>query len=235
MFKRLTALSKCLIFLLTAVAAILSYDTRFLGILALVALICYRLSKLKYPKFLGCLIALHLFLIFIKDPDYGVTLYHYDISWLDNFTLQEGLYLLNILLKDVIILNFLQIFLLTSQPSELAASLNQLKLPYRWAYAIGQLLRIGPRFQATYAKLQSAAAAQNKGFTKLDAVRFLLKAKHEDTLTSRHFGKKQGRTWYVQRPLTRLDKGALLLAVFSVIISISLVFINGSRLWNPFR
>ena len=52
---------------------------------------------------------------------------------------------------------------------------------------------------------------------------------------SRHFGKKQKRTWYQMRPISVRDKRAMWLAGFSVIISIILIVVNGGRLWNPFR
>ncbi|GHU36238.1 ABC transporter permease [Bacilli bacterium] len=235
MVKPLTPFSKFIIFILTMVAALISNDTRFLGVLALIALAYFLSARLKFAKWLWFLIILHLVIIFSLNPDYGITLYHYNISWIADFTLQEALYLLTIFLKDVIILTFLQIFLLTSQPLEIAASLNYVGLPYRMAYKIGRLFGLGSRFKARYLKLRDAAAAQNLVFSKFDAVRFLLQAKHEETLASRHFGKKQKRTWYQMRPISERDKRAMWLAGFSVIISIILIVVNGGRLWNPFR
>ncbi|GAB2022485.1 energy-coupling factor transporter transmembrane component T [Pseudolactococcus yaeyamensis] len=235
MLKTLTPVTKFMIFVLTTVAALISNDTRFLGVLALIALTCFLCAKLKFAKWLWILILLHLVIMFCLDPDYGVTLYHYNISWLADLTVQEALYLLTIFLKDVIILTFLQIFLLTSQPLEIAASLNYVGLSYRMAYKIGQLFGIRTRFKTKHIKLQTAAAAQNQKFSKFAAVQFLLKAKHEETLGSRHFGKKQKRTWYQMCPITERDKRAMLLAGLSVIISIILIVVNGGRLWNPFR
>ncbi|WP_394205152.1 hypothetical protein [Lactococcus chungangensis] len=235
MMTSLNSFSKFVIFILTMVAALISNDTRFLGVLALIALACFVRAQLKFPKWLGMLIGLHLVILFCLNPDYGVALYQYNISWIADFTLQEALYLLTIFLKDVIILTFLQIFLLTSHPAEISASLNTVALPYRLSYKIGRLFGLRKRFKVAYTKLHAAAAAQNQKFSKLAAVRFLLKAKHEETLASRHFGKKQKRTWYQMRPFNERDKRAILLAGFSVIISIILIIINGGRLWNPFR
>ena len=235
MLKSLTPFTKFLIFILTMVAALVSNDTRFLGLLALIALACFIPAKLKFAKWLWLLVGLHLVIMFSLNPDYGVTLYHYNISWITDLTLQEALYLLNIFLKDVIILTFLQIFLLTSLPSEIAASLNAIGLPYRLAYKIGRLLGFGPELKAKAVKLRAAAVAQNQKFSRLDAVRFLLKAKHEKTLASRHFGKKQKRTWLQMRPITEHDKRAIGLAGLALIMSLILIIVNGGRLWNPFR
>ncbi|MDR1606198.1 MAG: hypothetical protein LBS41_03700 [Streptococcaceae bacterium] len=235
MFKQLTPLSKFLILILMTGTSLLSYDTRFLGLLALLSFVLTRNSKLRLAKGLLLLILVHLLLLLLKQPDYGVQLYHYNISWLDDFTLQEALYLLTIFFKDVIILNFLLLFLLTSQPAELSASLNRVGLPYRLAYKIGLIFTIVPRFKAYYLKLATAAAAQNQVLSKGQAFKAFWKTRHNETLANRHFGKKHLRTWYASRPMTQLDRAALLLAAFSVIISIGLIFINGGRLWNPFR
>ena len=235
MIKSLTPFTKFFIFILTMVAVLISNDTRFLGVLALIALTCFISAKLKFAKWLWLLIILHLVIMFSLDPDYGVTLYHYNISWLADLTLQEALYLLNIFLKDMVILTFLQIFIMTSQPLEIAASLNDVKLPYRMAYAIGRLFGLRTEFKAKAVKLRAAAVAQNQKFSTFDAVRFLLKAKHEETLANRHFGKKQKRTWYQMQAITEPDKRAMWGAGFSVIISIILLVVNGGRLWNPFR
>ena len=235
MIKSLTPFTKFLIFILTMVAALITNDTRFLGVLALIALTCFISAKLKFAKWLWILIILHLVITFSLDPDYGVSLYHYNISWIADLTLQEAIYLLNIFFKDVIIITFFQIFLMTSKPLEIAASLNYVGLPYRLSYTIGRLFGLSSRFNAAYTKLYKAAIAQNQKFSRFDAVRFLLKAKHDETLASRHFGKKQKRTWYQMRPISVRDKRAMWLAGFSVIISIILIVVNGGRLWNPFR
>lgn len=235
MFKSLTPNTKCLIFFLTMLAAIFSYDSRFLGVLALIALLLLRQSKLKFSKVALCLIILHLIITYLKNPNYGVTLYQYDISWLGDLTLQEGLYLAMIALKDVTIVSFLQLFLQTSYPSELSASLSQLGIPSRLAYQIGRLFWIGPNFNHRYEQLKKAGAAQGLELSKFDVFLFLLKARQTKSVTSRHVDKKQTRTWYYLPKMSKLDRAALLLAGFSVIISMSLWLVNGGRLWNPFK
>ena len=112
---------------------------------------------------------------------------------------------------------------------------NVLKINDEELITIGRLFGLSSRFNAAYTKLYKAAIAQNQKFSRFDAVRFLLKAKHDETLASRHFGKKQKRTWYQMRPISVRDKRAMWLAGFSVIISIILIVVNGGRLWNPFR
>ncbi len=60
MIKSLTPFTKFLIFILTMVAALITNDTRFLGVLALIALTCFISAKLKFAKWLWILIILHL-------------------------------------------------------------------------------------------------------------------------------------------------------------------------------
>ncbi|GFH42264.1 ABC transporter permease [Lactococcus hodotermopsidis] len=236
MTKRLlTPLSKFIVFILTMIAALITNDTRFLAIFAMISFVFYRLSKLKYHPILILLIFSHLTILFVLNPDYGTQLYDYSITWIDEFSLQEMLYLLNILLKDVIILNFFQIFFLTSQPVEVAATLNQVGFSYRIAYQISQKLSFFSNLKSDLVKLQNAAAVQYIEISKFKLVTFLLQAKHKKTAAARHFGKKTKRTWYITRKLGKLDHLAILFAALTVLISIGLIFVNGSRLWNPFR
>ena len=71
MIKSLTPFTKFLIFILTMVAALITNDTRFLGVLALIALTCFISAKLKFAKWLWILIILHLVITFSLDPDYA--------------------------------------------------------------------------------------------------------------------------------------------------------------------
>lgn len=230
----LTPLTKCLVFCLSTVAVLISNDTRFLAVLALISMTCYVSPKLKLRINLVILVLLHVLVMYLIDPDRGVSLYHYNITWLYDFTLQEALYLGNILCKDIVILNFLQYFILTSQPSELEISLTHLKVPYRIAYKIGQFFSLGSRFNTFYTQRKQAAIAQNHPFSRYRAFILFIQTTQDNVLTYRHFGKKRHRTFYNASTLTTFDKVVLLLALFSVIISISLVIINGGRLWNPF-
>ncbi|MCJ1977617.1 hypothetical protein [Pseudolactococcus paracarnosus] len=234
MSRQLAPLTKFLVFLLTTIAVIISNDTRFLVLLAIVSMFIYLHPKVKpHIIFLG-LIGCHLVILYLINPSYAVTLYHYNISWIYDFTLQDALYLLTIMLKDIVILNFLTYFIISSRPLEISASLAGLGVPYRLAYKIGQLFTLVPRLKNTDLKLKQAATAQNQTVSTMTKMRFYLKVKQNKTLSMRHFGKKSHRTWSAIPTLSRLDHLVLLLAMISVIISISLIFINGSRLWNPF-
>lgn len=230
----LSSLTKGLVFVLTTAAALISNDTRFLALLALVSMICYLNRRLKIHISLVLLVLCHLLVMYFIDPNHGVMLYQYNITWLYDFTLQETLYLTNIFLKDIIILNFLQYFILTSQPAELEICLTQLKLPYRLAYKIAHFFSLKYKFNTYYQQGKKAAIAQNKSFSKRRALLLFFKTEKNNMLLYRHFGKKRQRTWYQKQTFTTFDKLALLLALFSVIISISLIMINGARLWNPF-
>lgn len=230
----LSLFTKFSVFVLTTVAVIISNDTRFLALLALISMSCYLSPKLKLRMRLVLLVVCHLLVVYLLNPDRGVALYHYNITWLYDFTLQEALYLANILFKDIVILNFLRYFILTSQASELSVYLTQLKIPYRIAYKLAHFFSFKSRFDTYYIQGKKAAIAQGKSFSKCRAFMFFLKKNQNNVLTYRHFGKKRLRTWYKTPIVTTFDKLVLLLAVFSVIISISLIIINGGRLWNPF-
>ena len=183
----------------------------------------YFSTKLKLRISLVILVVCHVLVMYLIDPNHGVTLYHYNITWLYDFTIQEALYLGNILFKDIVILNFLQYFILTSSPSELEISLTQLKVPYRMSYKIAQFFSLNSRFKNYYKQHQQAAMLQNKSFSKYSAFILFLKTNQHHVLSYRHFGKKRRRTFYSTSTRTTFDKLILLLALFSVLIRITLI------------
>lgn len=188
--RQLAPLTKFLVFLLTTIAVLISNDTRFLALLAILSMFIYLHPKVKpYIIFLG-LISCHLVILYLINPRYAVALYHYNISWIYDFTLQDALYLLTIMLKDIVILNFLTYFIISSRPSEISASLVGLGVPYRLSYKIGQLFTLVPRLKNTDLKLKRAATAQNRTVSKMARISFYLKVKQNKTLSMRHFGKK---------------------------------------------
>ena len=51
----------------------------------------------------------------------------------------------------------------------------------------------------------------------------------------RGFGKKERRTWYCERPMTRSDYAVLIVAALLSLGGIAITFANGGRFFNPFR
>lgn len=125
----LSGASKMLFFVLVSVAAMISYDTRFLLGLALLSLCLFRLSRIRIRDisfvlvFAASFAALNLVMVYLFAPQYGVDIYGAkDVLWTGwgayNLTAQELFYLFNLLLKYVSTIPLAVIFLMTTHPSQ---------------------------------------------------------------------------------------------------------------------
>ena len=167
-------------------------------------------------------------------------------------TLEQILYQLTKILKYASGIPLGIIFLLTTNPSEFAASLNRIGVSYKAAYALALTLRYFPDMIRDYQDI--SLAQQSRGldlskkeklgtrvknmmnifvpliFTTLDRIELISNA-----MDLRGFGKHKKRTWYAGKPLGRNDYLAMLFsaAVLAGSLCVSF-FVNGSRFYNPF-
>ncbi|MBI6057899.1 energy-coupling factor transporter transmembrane component T family protein, partial [Clostridium perfringens] len=129
-------------------------------------------------------------------------------------TFQELFYLSNLLLKYICTIPLALVFLLTTNPSHFAASLNKLGVNYKISYAVALALRYIPDIQETYFNISQAQQARGfemskkvnllhrlKGaskivlpliFSSLDRIEIISTA-----MELRQFGQHKSRTWYV--------------------------------------
>ena len=144
------------------------------------------------------------------------------------------------------------IFLLTTNPSEFASSLNGIGVNYKAAYAVALTLRYFPDVQRDYQDIYLAQQARGLELSK--KARFFDRFKNSllivvplifstlervelisNAMDLRGFSKSKTRTWYTSRKLNRQDIAALVLSglIFITTVCVS-VFINHSRFYNPF-
>jgi len=144
------------------------------------------------------------------------------------------------------------IFLLTTDPSEFAASLNGVGIPYKVAYAVSLTLRYFPDIQRDYQNISQAQQA--RGLELSRKAKFMSRFKNSlliivplifstlerieyisNAMDLRGFGKLKTRTWYSKRKMTNSDYIAILVSLFVFTVSVLIsVFINKSRFFNPF-
>ena len=144
------------------------------------------------------------------------------------------------------------IFLMTTNPSEFASSLNGIHVNYKAAYAVALTLRYFPDIQRDYTDIYLSQQARGLElsakakffdrfknsllivipliFSTLDRIELISNA-----MDLRGFSKSKTRTWYTSRRLTRQDFLALAVSalVFAGSLAVS-IFINHSRFYNPF-
>jgi len=240
-----------------------SYDIRFILAVMVFSLIILKVSEIKYSQIKIMIIYLLLFLAtnfiltFLFSPEYGVEIYgtRHDILKIFgryNLTLEQLLYQTTKILKYASVVPFGIIFLLTTDPSEFAASLNGVGIPYKVAYAVSLTLRYFPDIQRDYQNISQAQQARGLElsrkakymsrfknslliivpliFSTLERIEYISNA-----MDLRGFGKLKTRTWYSKRKMTNSDYIAILVSLFVFTVSVLIsVFINKSRFFNPF-
>lgn len=259
---RLNATTKLIFLLLVSIACMVTYDTWFLLAVCIFSVLCLKLAHIKWRqisfivKFIVVFAIINILAVFIFQPTYGQNLYHSKNVLLSagyfTVTKEELFYLLNVILKYICSVPLVLIFLLTTNPSQFASSLNKIGVSYKIAYAVSLALRYIPTVQTDYWEISAAQQARGnelsnkaslgkriKGtlnivmpliFSSLDRIDIISTA-----MQLRRFGSKKKRTWYVYEPFKLIDYLVSLLAVILVIIVAILWQVNHGRFYNPFN
>lgn len=258
---RVNATVKLVFLLLVSVAAMTTYDTRFLAATSILSLVIFKVSGIKWRqisfvvKFIAFFTIINIVAVYLFDPSYGVRLYKSNtVIWQGigrfNLTTQELFYLFNLCLKYICTVPLALVFLLTTHPSHFASSLNKIGVNYKISYAIALALRYIPDIQETYFSISQAQQARGfdmskkagllkriKGVINIATPLIFTSIERIDTISTameiRQFGTRSKRSWYVSEPFRRYDYIILLFAIIMLVITILLFFVNGSRFYNP--
>ena len=258
----LTGAAKLVCMLCWTMAAMITFDTRYLLFLALTALLLFRLSDIHlrdvkvFLTFVCVFMVLNNVLIYLFAPEYGVEIYGARTvlwSFVGRYTVtsQQLLYHANVILKYAVTIPMVLLFVSTTQPSEFAASLNRIGVSYRIAYSVSLALRYIPDILKEYRDISLAQQARGvelsgkenlfkrlKGASAILLPLILSSLERIEVVATamelRCFGKKEKRTWYRARAFARGDY--LIMAAGGLLVAGSLVLwvLNGSRMWNPF-
>ena len=258
---RLSATSKFLFFLLVSIASMISFDTRFLLSVAVFALFLFRYSGFRLRQ-LGLILGLaalfgclNLLLIYLFAPGYGTEIYGTRTLLLGSgsyaLTVEESFYLLNVFLKYICTIPYALLFLLTTPPSQFAASLNQLGISYKVAYSVSLTMRYIPDLQEEFFMIRKSQEARGLELSKKGKFFSRLKGNIQivtplifsslerintvaTAMELRRFGKLKKRTWYRHQALTKTDWLVILLGIFLLALAVSLIYLNAGRFYNPF-
>jgi energy-coupling factor transport system permease protein len=260
---RLSGLTKLICFLFLTFAVMYSYDIRVILIVMAFSTFILRISKIKFSQIRLMVVYVLVFILtnavisFLFAPEMGVEIYRtrHPIVKLfgDTYLTQEQLlYSVTKLFKYASVIPFGIIFLLTTNPSEFASSLNRVGVNYKAAYSVALTLRYFPDVQRDYRDISMAQQARGLElsrkaklvsriknglmiitpliFSSLDRIELISNA-----MDLRGFAKSKTRTWYTARKMQRRDYAAILISalIFFWTISVS-IFINHSRFYNPF-
>ncbi len=260
---RLTGVTKLMFFLLWSVVSMITYDTRVLLVMLFLSLVIFKISKISWKqiatvfKFIMLFLCLNLLMVYIFAPYQGTKIYGsrtdlVHLFWKYTLTKEQLFYEFNILIKYFTVTPAVLMFLVTTNPSEFAASLNRIGIHYNVGYAVAIALRYVPDVQGDFTKIKHAQEARGiemsskasllSRIRKMASIIFPLiftGMERIDVISNamelRRFGKNKKRTWYSGRPLKRNDYLTLVfLIVFSAAVLV-ITFQNGSRFYNPFK
>lgn len=261
--QRMTGAAKLIGLVFWSVTGMVTYDTRILMFMFVAGWLLFVLAKVKLHEIRFVLAFILVFLlmndlaIYAFAPQQGTLIYGTRHVLLDlpgwySMTTEQLFYELNITLKYFVVIPFVLVFIVSTQPSEFAASLNKLGVNYRIAYAVSITLRYIPDVQREYREI--ALAQQSRGvdlsrkarlgqrirrastillplvFSSLDRIETI-----SNGMELRGFGKKKKRTWYSGRSFAAID---YIVIVFSSVVFLGVLLLTlhqGSRYYNPFR
>lgn len=259
---RLTGATKLICLLLYSIATMLTYDTRVLFGLLIFSLICFKISKIPFKDvafivyFILAFLLLNNVAIFIFSPYegceiYGRTTVLFHLIGPYSMTVEQLFYMFNVTLKYFAVIPIALLFIVATQPSEFAASLNRIGVSYRLSYSVAIALRYIPDIQRDYREISFAQQARGLDLSKNEKVFKRLKnmssillpliftsLERIETISRamelRSFGVKKKRTWYNAQLFKTQDYIAIAIMIIFVVIAFYMTTQNGGRFYNPF-
>jgi len=258
----LTGATKLLCFILCTLSVMLSYDTRLLISVLLFSVVIFKISHIKFQEiafvfyFILVFLLLNNIAIFLFSPMQGVEIYGtqteiFRFNGRYIVTLEQLFYHLNISLKYFAVIPLAILFMVATDPSEFAASLNKLGISYKIAYSVAIALRYIPDIQRDYQDIAFAQQARGVDLSKKEKLTkriknissillplILTSLERIETISCamelRAFGENKKRTWYSERPFKWQDYLAIGLSALFIVATIILNLKNGGRFYNPF-
>lgn len=260
---RLSGMTKLMCFLMLTCAVMFSYDIRVVLFVMVFSFALLRVSEIRLKQIRLMLLytliflVINFFLTYLFSPQYGTEIYgttHELFRFNDRYTVtqEQLLYQVTKFLKYASVIPLGMLFLLTTNPSEFAASMSGIGISYKAAYAVSLTLRFFPDIMRDYGDI--ALAQQGRGldlsrkektskrvknmmnifvpliFSTMDRIEVVSNA-----MDLRGFGKHKKRSWYTKNRLTRADAAALILCALILAASLVMIFfVNHGRFWNPF-
>lgn len=259
---RLSGVTKLLFFLVWSIVGMLTYDTRILVFMLVFSFVIFKASKTDWHQvgavflFILLFLALNLVAIFVLSPLEGVKIYGTQNELLSIagsyvITAEQLFYEFNVMLKYLTVIPVVLMFIVTTDPSEFAASLSYVGVSYKVGYSLAIALRYIPDVQSDFTKIKHAQEARGiemsskapffERIKRMGSIIFPLLFSSMDridvvsnAMELRGFGKEKKRTWYAGRKLRRNDYMTIIFLVVFLIVAMVVTFADGNRYYNPF-
>ena len=259
----LSGMTKLLCFLILTFTVMFSYDARVILAVLIFSFWVLHVSEIQFSQirvmlyYVLVFIAINFVLTFLFSPQYGVEIYGAKHVWFTiteryTVTAEQMLYQGTKVLKYLSVIPLGMIFLLTTNPSEFAASLSSIGVSYKASFAVALTLRYFPDMIRDYNDL--ALSQQARGLVLSNKERLGRRLKNmmnifvplifsslervetiSNAMDLRGFGKHKKRTWYAFKPLEKRDGIAIAICIVIALASLAItLFVNHGRFWNPF-
>ncbi|MBA5761409.1 energy-coupling factor transporter transmembrane protein EcfT [Vibrio sp. 404] len=259
---KLNGITKFVLFMAWVTVVLTTFDLRLISVLIAVGLLLLKMTKVPVSVYKPLLIGtvsvlmMNALFMFLLAPQQGTEYLGSTTVLLTlpgNYSItQETLfYLVTVTLKYFSMFPIALVFVFTTHPTEFAASLNRIGVPYKIAYAVSLTLRYLPEVKKDFVNIMHAQQARGLDlsknaplFTRIQNVAKILgplifsSLDRADEISNamilRGFGRHKGRTWYSMRPLTSLDKSTLALITVIVIAALVKRYMETQLFWYPF-
>ena len=226
------------------------------------SLIVFKMSKTEWKqvgsvfKMILIFLTINVLAIFWLSPYQGCEIYGsktilFHIVGSYDMTAEQLFYEMNVIIKYFTVVPAVFMFLVTTNPSEFAASMNRVGISYNVGYAISIALRYIPDVQGEFTKIKHAQEARGiemSGkasllnrikstasilfplvFSSMDRIDVVSNA-----MELRGYGKHKKRTWYIAKKLERNDYLVIAFTVIFSVVALVITYADGNRFYNPF-
>ena len=177
----LSGMTKLLCFLILTFTVMYSYDARVILPILVFSFWVLHLSEIRFSQikimlyYVLVFIAINFVLTFLFSPQYGVELYgtrHELFSLTARYTVtaEQLLYQGTKVLKYLSVIPLGMMFLLTTNPSEFAASLSSIGVSYKAAFAVSLTLRYFPDMIRDYNDIALAQQARGLDLSRKERI-----------------------------------------------------------------
>ena len=168
---RLSGFTKLVFLIVWCMCSALTFDTRILLFMLVYGFVVYAISGTRWRQVSSIFYAIMFFMvinlvaIFFFAPYQGCEIYGsrteiYHLFGNYDITNEQLFYEFNVLIKYFTVIPSVFIFLVTTDPSELAASMNSVGVPYTISYSLEIALRYIPDIQDEFRKIKNAQEAR---------------------------------------------------------------------------
>ncbi|MFD2177499.1 energy-coupling factor transporter transmembrane component T family protein [Veronia pacifica] len=258
----LNGITKFVLFMAWVTVVLTTFDLRLISALILVGVGLLRLTRVPFAAYRSLLMGtatvlmLNALFMFLLAPQQGTEIIGSNTLLMSlpfgySLTSETVFYLLTITLKYFSMFPIALVFVFSTHPTEFAASLNRIGVPYKVAYAVSLTIRYLPEVQKDFVHILHAQQARG---VELSGKASLLKRiknvsrvlgplifssldradEISNAMTLRGFGRHISRSWYSQKKMTATDIcwliGITLVTVFALIKHL----VEQQAFWYPY-